>query len=235
MPLTPFVHDLNHANPVDFHAFANGGGVGIIHKASQNVIDPKYRARRPLAKAAGLKWAAYHFNTGDTAAKQAALFLNAADLQSDEAAYLDWERNPKHEMSLATALEFLDRVDQALGRRCGLYTGDVGKTRIVGATDKQREFLSLHPLWLCEYGPAAKLKQNDGHALPWAKYFLWQYTGDGVGSLPHRIPGTQQGADLSTFNGTADQLRSAWALPSLLPSLADKIAHGGFVGSDEPA
>jgi hypothetical protein len=48
---------------------------------------------------------------------------------------------------------------------------------------------------------------------------LLQYTGDGVGPLPHTAPGLENGADLNAFDGTDDALRAAWAGGALNTSI----------------
>lgn len=235
MTITPRVADVNHANtiaspfphgpePAGFAALAAGGCWGFIHKASQNVADPAYARRKPIAKSAGLLWGAYHFNTSAPAADQVRLFLSSANLAADESAWLDWERNPNHDMPLAMAIDFIDQVDQKLGRACGVYSGDVVKSRIIGATAAQRDFLGKHPFWLAEYGPTARMIDANHHPLPWATPFIWQYTGDGIGPAPHTLPGLENGADLSTFNGTKEQMTAAWPSGPLGTLVAAKPA-----------
>jgi len=215
--VTPVVADMNHANPVDFGRIAQNGIVGVIHKAVQGVgfSDPAYASRRQQAAAANLCWAAYAFNTGDVVSAQVAHFLAVAQPDNATGMWLDFEDNTASEMSLAQAQDFLDRVDQAIGRACGIYSGNRIKQLIVGANSATRDFFAQHPLWLCEYGPVARMVDVNRQPLPWSNWFIWQYTGDGVGPEPQTVPGLQKGADLSTFNGTPDQLRAAWPLPSL--------------------
>ena len=215
-----FVADMNHANPVDFTklAAANYNGVrcaGVIHKATQGAgyADPQYAKRRPLALAAGLLWGAYSFNTGDAVADQVAEFLKVAEPDDATGLWLDFEDNSASEMSLVQALEFMDRVDQATGRTCGIYSGDRMKTLIVSATQAQRDFLAAHAFWGAEYGTVFKDVDDNGKPLPWDVPFLWQDTGDGLGPQPHTLDGLEAGADLSIFQGSADQLRAAWPLP----------------------
>lgn len=222
-----FVADMYHLNPVDFTklAAASWNGikcVGIIHKASQGagVPDPLYEARRLKATAAGFLWGAYAFNTGENVAGQVAAFFKVATPDAATGMYLDFEDNSKSEMSLAQALEFLDRGDQKLGRRLGIYSGNRMKELIPAASAAQRDFLAQHAFWGCEYGPVFKDVDVNGHPLPWAAPFLWQDTGDGIGPQPHTLDGIEQGADLSIFKGTRDQLAAAWPGAALQPAPA---------------
>jgi GH25 family lysozyme M1 (1,4-beta-N-acetylmuramidase) len=220
-----FVADMYHGNPVDFTklAAASWNGIqcaGIIHKATQGagLADPAYTLRRPLALAAGFLWGAFAFNTGETVANQVAEFFRVAQPDVTTGMHLDFEDNTKSEMTIAQAVEFLDRVEQVIGRYCRMYSGNRLKTTIVRATDAQREFLAKCPdrRWDCEYADEFKDADDAGHPLPSAQ-FIWQRTGDGIGPQPRTLDGLQAGADLSVFKGTRDQLAAVWAGASLAP------------------
>lgn len=216
-----FVADVAHFNAVDFGklAAASWNGIkcpGFIHKAHQGAHappDPEYAKRRPLALAHGFLWGAYAFNTGEDVADQVAAFLKAAAPDAATFMALDFEDNRASEMTLAQAVEFLDRTEQAIARHCRMYSGNRLKELIVRATTAERDFLAADPtrLWGCEYGTAFKDVDAAGHELPWPAPFLWQDTGDGIGPQPHTLDGLQRGADLSIFKGTRDELAAAWA------------------------
>ena len=215
-----YVADIGSQNKVDFSKLAATGCVGVIHRAtrSNQQTDPLYLSRRPLALAAGLKWGAYAFNTGEAVSVQVGRFLDFVRPEADTSCWLDLERNPSGtgQMTLAMAIEFLDRGDQAISRRFGLYSGNVIKSLVPQATAAQRDFLAAHPLWGCEYGPRWRNVDANGHALPWTAPFLWQFTGDDVGPVqPHTLNGLDDGADLNVYDGTPDQLRAAWPLPAI--------------------
>ena len=118
-------------------------------------------------------------------------------------------------MTLPMALEFMAGVDQATGRSCGIYAGNRIKETIIHATPAQRDFLAAHAFWGCEYGATFVMKDVNGQPLPWDVPFLWQFTGDGNGPLPHTLDGLEQGCDLSIFRASPDQLRAAWPLPKM--------------------
>jgi lysozyme len=219
MAIVPLVVDVNHANSIDFDKIAAAGIVGVIHKAIQGTfVDNKYATRRPLAQKAGLEWGAYAFNTGDPVADQVALFLKVAAPDDRTSLWLDFEDNKSSQMSASQAREFLDRVDQKTGRACGIYGGNRIREQIKANDD----FFPQHPLWLCQY----KLGIPDSATLddlnkrinvppPWTKYFLLQYTGDGIGPKPHMVNGVGDGSDMNAFNGSAADLRAAWPLPAM--------------------
>lgn len=222
--MTLYVADMGSQNPVNFTKLAASGCAGVIHRAtrSNEETDPQYHPRREIARAGGLLWGGYAFNTGEDVATQVNRFLKFASFEFDEAAWLDLERNPggTGQMTLAMWIEFLDRVDQARASHCGTYGGDLPKSLIVHATAAQRDFLAAHPLWGCEYGPRWRNVDCNGHPLPWSKLFLWQFTGDDIGPQPHTLPGLEQGADLSSFDGTLDELKAAWPLPATTGAVA---------------
>lgn len=219
--ITPVVADMNHNNPVDFAKIAANGIVGVVHKAIQGLgfTDPAYDDRRAKAQAAGLKWGAYDFATGDKVADNVARFFAVTKPDAQTLMCLDFEDNTHSQMSGAQAHEFLDRVDQKLGRACWIYGGD----RIFEEITDDDPFWAQHPLWLCQYKTDPALRDTDLATLnnhikvppQWKTWTLLQYSADGKGPLPHTVPGLEQGADLNAFSGTADQLRAFWPGPAL--------------------
>jgi lysozyme len=202
------VVDLYHGDVVTSFARAKSAGIrGIIHKASQGVgvTDPAYAARRQEATAAGLLWGAYHFATDEDAAAQAHHFLACAAPDAHTLLALDFETNGNHTMSLAQARAFLAVVDGVTARKCVLYSGNLIKEQL---GDRKDSFFAAHRLWLAEYGSTAKVPKA------WSKYWLWQYSGDGIGPGPHAvmgIPGTGGALDCNSYAGTPEQLAAEWA------------------------
>lgn len=216
MNINPMVVDIYHGDNVsDFKAAYAFGIRGVIHKATQgvDVDDHAYAGRRIAAKAAGLFWGAYHFNTGAIVADQVDHFMRAAAPDENTLMALDFEDNSASEMSLAQAVDFLWALDQKLGRKAWIYSGNRIKETIVHADAATRTFLKSHPFWLCEYGPKAKLVDVNGNPLPWSRASLWQFTGDGIGPSPHNVPGIScgKGIDINSYDGTAELLAAEWA------------------------
>lgn len=209
------VIDISHHNPVESFAKVRAAGVlGVIHKATQGVgnVDPTYRARRKQIEDAGLLHGAYHFNTGEPVKDQVGHFLEAAQPGPKTVMVLDFEDNRASNMSLAQAVEFLTELDRALGRPAWIYSGNRIKSAIGHADAATRTFLAGHKLWLCEYGPRARLVDDNARPLPWTKYTLWQFTGDGLGPQPHSIDGVPvHGLDINIYNGDPAELAANWA------------------------
>jgi GH25 family lysozyme M1 (1,4-beta-N-acetylmuramidase)/peptidoglycan hydrolase-like protein with peptidoglycan-binding domain len=204
----PRVVDISHHNKVtDLHATATSGVWGVIHKASQgqSYRDPDYAARRKLAAAAGLLWGAYHFNDGTDVAGQVSNFLAAAQPDENTLLVLDYEDNAKSNMTIQHAVAFLRLVEQRTGRKAAIYSGNRLKETIGQLNPDDLEYLSSHRLWLCQYGPKAKLPVG------FSSYWLWQFTGDGIGPVPHAVPGIAgSGIDLNRFDGDRGALASSW-------------------------
>lgn len=232
-----FIADFGSQNPVDLQklAVATSNGAkceAVILRAtrSNSELDDQFAARFDAAGQAGFLVGAYAFNTAEPAKVQADRFLQATKNCGAVFRALDFEtimigKNPSpHQMSLDDAIAFLDQVGQATGNRPWIYSGDRIKSLVVGATDAQRDFLAQHGLWGCEYG-ALQWKNVDANkkALPWSAVTIWQYTGDGVKSptgLPTTLSGLEDGADLSIFQGTRDDLAKIWAGAPIAPPAA---------------
>ncbi len=218
--MQPRVVDISHHNTVtDLKATAMSGVWGVIHKSSQGsgYRDPDYAARRKQAKAAGLLWGAYHFNDGSDVAKQVDWFIKCAQPDDSTLMVLDFEDNPKSNMSVQQAVQFLRLLEQKTGRKGAIYSGNRLKETVHILNSTDRAYLTSHRLWLCQYGPRAVLPTG------FAKYWLWQWTGDGVGMPPHNVPGITArngGLDLNAYEGDRAQLKSEWA-PSVVESYVD--------------
>jgi lysozyme len=186
---------------------------GVIHKATQGVDidDHTYIFRRTMALNAGLLWGAYHFNTGAAISAQVDHFLRAAKPDDNTLMALDFEDCTASEMSLDAAMEFLGALESRIGRDVVLYSGNRLKELLPSASDAVKAYICSRRLWLAEYGDVPHLPEG------FEKSFLWQYTGDGEGPLPHNVPGVHGngGVDLSAFDGSEDDLHAQWAGGSL--------------------
>lgn len=212
--MTPRVVDLSHHNigpldghRIDFAAMAAAGIWGVIHKASQGAAyrDPKYRERRTAATAAGLFWGAYHFNTGDSPMAQVENFITAAAPDTDTLMVLDYEDNRLSNMGIAQAVAFLRTIEQRLGRKAAIYSGNRLKENIARLNAADRAYVTSHRLWLCQYGPRAVLPQG------FDRYWLWQFTDGQIGPTPHSIAGVSgSGIDLNVYEGDQAQLAAEW-------------------------
>jgi lysozyme len=211
----PRVVDIYHGDDVeDFHPAANAGVWGIIHKASQGTTykDVAYDERRKLAaEVDGLLWGAYHFNTGENVSRQVDFFLKSAQPKDDTLMVLDYENNKKSDMSAKQMVEFLHLLEQKLGRKGALYSGNKLKETIGQLNDSDFEYVKSHRLWICQYGPRVKLPQG------FDSWWLWQFTGDGIGPMPHYVPGITvpggKGIDLNRVPDgvTREQFAATWS------------------------
>lgn len=224
LPISPRVVDIYHgdvlnsdahrSDPVaDFRAMASAGIWGIIHKATQGlgVNDHAYTGRVKAARSAGLRTGAYHFNTGDSIQGQVDHFFDAAMPDAQTLMALDFEDNRASNMSLSQAAQFLQLADEKLGRPLWVYSGNRIKEAIVDGSAEVRATFARRRFWLCQYGPRIRMTDAKGHQLPWTAPTLWQFTGDGIGPLPHVMPGiVTKGIDINHYGGTKDQFALDW-------------------------
>jgi GH25 family lysozyme M1 (1,4-beta-N-acetylmuramidase) len=205
----PLVVDLYHGDGVNSFSDAFAAGLrGVIHKATtgKSGTDDAYSTRRELATRAGLLWGAYHWGTAAPVSDQVDNFLNAAKPEKDTLVALDYERTPGNQMTLDGAREFLGVINEKLGRKAVLYSGDVAKSAL---GTKKDTFFGGHRLWLAQYGNHPSVQRS------WKNYWLWQYTdgnlGPGRKSVPG-IPGDRRNfLDCDHFQGNADELKVQWA------------------------
>lgn len=189
----------------DFAALKAAGIVGVLHKATEGVgfHDANYAANKAAAKAAGLKWGAYHFGTGSNPAAQADEFLQVAGLAGDELAVLDFEDNTHGtQMALTGARTFVQRIFDKLGRWPGFYSGNTIRDALGANVDP---LLANCWLWVAQYNEGPPLVQNS-----WKDWTLWQYTDGGAGPQPHGV-GPLPACDRDSFNGSAGDLDAFWS------------------------
>jgi lysozyme len=202
------VVDIYHGDRVTSFAQAKQAGIcGIIHKASQGagIVDPRYAARRQRALKAGLLWGAYHFGTHDHVDDQVVNFLTAAAPDDSTLVALDFEPNGQDTMALDQARRFLAAVENQLGRKAVLYSGNLIKEQLGATVDP---FFGSHRLWLAEYGPVPRVQAS------WSTPWLWQYSGDGIGPDPKTvtgIPGAGGCLDCNSYARSSAQLEAEWA------------------------
>lgn len=204
-PVVPNVVDIYNGDAVtDFGAAYAAGLRGVIHKATtgQTGWDKTYAARRTAAEKAGLLWGAYHWGTDAPIDKQVDNFLARAKPDANTLVALDYEIDyTGHQMSLEGARQFLQLIEQKLGRKAVLYSGHLIKEKLGSVVDP---FFGSHRLWLAQYGPTAVVQNS------WKTWWLWQYA-EKKSTVPG-IPGNTIGnLDFDHFAGSEQDLRAQWA------------------------
>ena len=213
MAMTPRVIDIYWGDNVEgkdciagFTKAQAAGIWGVIHKASQGTTnaDRAYSRRRDACKQVGLLWGAYHFNNGENVKDQADWFIKCAKPDSKTLMVLDFEDNPRSQMSIHEAVSFMKLIEDKTGRSCAIYSGNRLKETIGQLGKDEFQFITARKLWICQYGPKVKLPKG------YNDYWLWQYTGDGIGPMPHKVDGIQNNCDLNVYDGTLQQLTDEW-------------------------
>jgi lysozyme len=207
------VIDLSHYDPAsDYGKVKAAGIVGVIYKATQGTgyQDPTYVAQRTAALKAGLKWGAYHFGDGSDVKEQVANFLGFAQVDPDSLFCLDYEPNSSSQMGLTQAKHFIEEAEQGLGRpgECVLYSGSQIKDTLKSDPEG---FWGSRRLWLAQYGSTPSWPSA------WQSFWLWQYSGDGQGPLPHTVAGCDPNIDCSSYDGSPDELVAEWASGTVVP------------------
>ena len=202
----PVVIDIYYGDQVqDFAQTKAFGILGVIHKATEstNFTDKLYAARRKAATDLGLKWGAYHFFHGGNPLAEADHFLGVAEPDADTLVALDWENVGEGAPDADAARKFLERIEEKLGRKAVIYSGNVAKEEI----DGKDAYFGAHKLWLCQYGPKWHVQES------WQRPWLWQNNGDSYGPGPHHIPGIRGLCDNNCLIApmTEDDLLAGWA------------------------
>jgi len=216
--MVPRVVDISHYTTVsNFKKTANAGIWGIICKCTQGIsmVDGTYLANRDKVWDAGMLWGAYHFATGHDPKKQVDHFLAHAAVDDRTLPCLDFEKNPSGtSMNAEQMLEFLSYGERKIGRKFCIYSGNFLKEQLDDLSVADQLYICDHKLWLAQYSSLFKLPTG------FTKYFLWQYTGDGMGPEPHTIPGLggeTGGLDLNVYDGTREQLIAEWTVQKPVP------------------
>lgn len=192
MSFKPLIVDLSHHNNVTSYVdMKKAGIIGIIHKATQgtNYVDARYALRIKRARETGLLVGAYHFATSDKVEDQVSHFLHTVGSDKDVLLCLDFEPNTTGgSMSLRQARDWLELVKEKTGQLAVIYSGSMMKETL---GNKKDEMLAKHKLWLCQYGPKAKVPAN------WDNFWLHQYAADGEGPQPRKVAGIDDYPDLN--------------------------------------
>lgn len=196
-------YDISHYEaPASFWTAYKAGFILAILKATQGTAytDPKFfdflkRLRTIPDQLIG----AYHFGTDADGTDQADHFMEVSD--SLPLLALDWETTGDATMSRGQAEAFVARVEAKTGKWPMLYGGSLIKEITIPAESP----LLKCELWIAQYAPAPVLPAG------WAKWRLWQSSGDGAGPEPHDVPGVGTNVDVNRFPGTADDCRRWYA------------------------
>jgi len=203
------VVDIYHLDRVTSFKKATQFGIrGIIHKATTGATgkDPAYASRRRSVLDAGMLWGAYHWATNADVSKQVENFLKNAKPDDHTLLALDFERSRNNTMTLGQAREFLTRIDEEVGRKAVIYSGELLKKKL---GNKKDAFFGAHRLWLAQYSSMPKVQSS------WDKYWLWQYTDGTAGLHPRTVPvipvHAKVNLDCNSYDGTPEHLAAEWA------------------------
>jgi len=214
MKMIPRVVDISHYNRVGgtgsallgFQKAAAFGIWGVIHKCTEGrgILDVFYARRRQAALDAGLLYGSYHFMRPGDVQQQVDHFLGCVEPDEHTLLALDHE---DRSVPLANARKFMELVNAKIGRYPILYSGFLIKEQL---GEKKDSFWGKRRLWLSHYAVTPKWP------VAWQSPWLIQYTGDGRGPEPHKVPGIDLGPknasiDVNHYGYTREQLEAEWA------------------------
>lgn len=212
-PSIALVIDPFYANSIDWEKLATERRVvAIIHKATigTSKLDPSYAKRKEEAQKRGYLWGSYHWGVSGNPEKQADFYIDTVKPSPEELIALDLEdAQSKNLMNVDEAILFVKRIKVRTGRYPVLYTNH-SSTRLISAKYKNTVFTKT-PLWYARF----KSKVSDFPTGVWSTYTLWQFSSELFAQFP--LVGTRPDMDISVFNGTMEQLKSAWPLTKVEP------------------
>jgi lysozyme len=207
------VIDPYYANSIDWDKLATEKRVvAVIHKSTIGTtkLDPGYAKRKAEAMKRGYLWGSYHWGVAGDPEKQADFYIDTVKPGADELIALDLEdAQSKTLMNVDEAILFVERVKARTGRYPMLYTNH-SSAKLISSKYKDSVFAKT-PLWYARF----KAKVADFPSGVWPSYTLWQFSSELLQQLP--LPGTKPDMDINVFNGTAEQLKTAWPLTKVAP------------------
>jgi lysozyme len=208
--------DLSHYQAgFDFQSFKNGGGLGVILKATEgaSIKDQSYPVFRTQALAAGLAVASYHFLHAGDAEAQAEFFLSVVNPRQSERVVADHEKPPGESApSLGDLITFLQAIQSARpDLQLTVYSSNLIKEQL-GST-RNAWLAENTSLWLAQFTTG----QPSWPAATWPAWSLWQYTDEGS------VPGFDDELDCDRFNGPDANFLKWVGPPSPSASVPPKV------------
>jgi lysozyme len=185
-----------HNGNLEWEGFARTGVTFAFIKATQGatIVDPQFKRNWQQAKDAKILRGAYHFLTGEDAARQAENFVQTIRQEpGDLPPVADFEANVMGPSATLEGLKtFLKIVEQKTNCIPTIYSGSYIKSLLSGTPEPE---LGKYPLWLAQYSPSPVTP------LPWKSWVFWQFTdGLSIKGLP--------ALNVNAFSGTAADLRT---------------------------
>lgn len=196
--MTPLGFDISHHNRVSsFHTACLAGFPLCIIKATEGVshVDDKFEEfRSRVHQVDGMMLGCYHFGNGENPLMQADLFLHVAG--TIPLKVLDFEENPRSQMTITQAEQFVQRVKEKTGRLPMLYSGSLIKDHQI----PKGSILLDCELWLAHYSEHPVLPPG------FTTCRLYQKSDGVVGPPPREVPGVGP-CDIDWFPGSIADCR----------------------------
>ncbi len=168
----------------------------------EEYVDPTFDDNWLGAKSVGILRGAYHFfHPNMNPVKQTDRFLQVVKAMNDPgelppALDLEVSDNQSSQAIIERAKIWLDRVQQALGKRPIVYSSPgFLKSSFTVAGDGPPLWATEYALWIAHYGVNQPYLPKG-----WMKWTFWQYSEAG------KVRGINAAVDLDWFNGTIEEL-----------------------------
>jgi GH25 family lysozyme M1 (1,4-beta-N-acetylmuramidase) len=173
----------------------------------EHYTDPTFATNWAGAKAVGILRGAYcFFHPNMDAIKQADLFIQTVKARNDNGELppvLDLEAHDQQSNAviIAKAKTWLDRVEQAFGKKAIIYSGYYFlKDHFSEASGEPPAWIKDHPLWIAQYPGTYTPGMQPALPKGWPNWAFWQYSETG------QVNGIKTNVDLNVFNGSLDDL-----------------------------
>jgi lysozyme len=173
----------------------------------ETYTDPTFAANWAGSKSAGILRGAYcFFHPNMDAIKQADFFIQTLKARNDVGELppvLDLEAHDQQSNAviISKAKAWLDRVEQAFGKKPVIYSGYYYlKDHFSESGAQPPAWVNDYPLWIAQYPRVYTAEMQPALPPGWLRWTFWQYSETG------QVNGIQTTVDLNVFNGSLDDL-----------------------------
>jgi GH25 family lysozyme M1 (1,4-beta-N-acetylmuramidase) len=205
-----YQNDPTTPQSVDFDVMALNAD-GVILRAGQNLwIDRDFKKYWEASRGKLPRGSYFFYDSRVSPKQQAQLWANTLGGDFGEMPHFaDFE--DRYGGNFGRWQDWYDFLEEA-GRlipRLGIYTGYyywIERTLSAGITLSQLAYFGKYPLWIAAYNTVAPRIPA-----PWKEWTFWQFTDNGDGA---KYGVESKNIDLNHFNGTEEEFRERYSLPS---------------------
>lgn len=202
--------DAGTESGIDWTKVKNSGISFVFVKATEGTVytDPTFDDSWVSAKSVGIPRGAYHFFRANVdPASQADLFIQAVQAMDDYGELppvLDLETHDgqSRDVIVARAKVWLDLVEEALGRKPIIYSGQFFiQDYFSVAGGGPPEWAQDYPLWLAQYPGSYDNSLQPSLPRGWPTWTFWEFTDKQI------VNGINGSVYATVFNGSAEEFQ----------------------------